>query len=166
MTFYPGVRPLQLVTPASGIRTAPLFESSRDSYTKNIKPVEARQIEPNGAGVQKPSAKPRPHVLAAIAEGNLPGSDATAGASRIIVVGDGDFASNSFLPYMANSDLALAMVRWLVREERASTVASRIPVPPTILLTQTQMRTIFLLVEVLLPLTIVALGALAWWKHR
>ena len=38
---------------------------------------------------------------------------------RVVVVGDADFASNSFFPYMANSDLVLSMVRWLVREERS-----------------------------------------------
>ncbi|MFO1158944.1 MAG: hypothetical protein U1E60_08895 [Reyranellaceae bacterium] len=35
---------------------------------------------------------------------------------RAVVIGDGDFASNSFLPYMANSDLLVAAVRWLARE--------------------------------------------------
>ena len=83
-----------------------------------------------------------------------------------MIVGDGDFASNSFLPFLANSDLALSMVRWLVREERATGVASRIPVPPMILLSGTQMRTIFLTVEVLLPLAVFALAVLMWWRRR
>ena len=85
---------------------------------------------------------------------------------RVVVVGDADFASNSFFPYMANSDLLLSMVRWLVREERAPAVASRIPVPPLILLTRPQMRQIFLVTEVLLPLSILILGAFVWWKRR
>ena len=83
-----------------------------------------------------------------------------------MVVGDGDFASNSFLPYMANSDLALAMVRWLVREERTPAVALRMPVPPLVLLTKSQMQRIFLVVEVLLPLGVVAVGAVVWWRRR
>ena len=83
-----------------------------------------------------------------------------------MVVGDADFASNSFFPYMANSDLLLSMVRWLVREERAPAVASRIPVPALILLTKPQMQQIFLVTEVLLPLSIMIIGALVWWTHR
>jgi len=67
---------------------------------------------------------------------------------------------------MANSDLALSMVRWLVREERAARVASRIPVPPMILLTRPQMLWIFLLIEVLLPLGVVAVGVSMWWHRR
>jgi len=167
MTFYPGVRPLQLTTPAPGIRTAPLFESSRDSYTKNTRPVQTREVsqEATALPAQTPPT-PRPSVLAAISEGSLPGAGVGAPASRVIVVGDGDFASNSFLPYMANSDLALAMVRWLVHEEGSAKIASRIPVPATILLTQPQMRAIFLALEVALPLSVIAVGAGVWWRRR
>jgi hypothetical protein len=83
-----------------------------------------------------------------------------------MVVGDGDFASNSFFPYMANSDLAVAMVRWAVREEWAPSVAARIPVPPLVLLTKSQMQRIFLGIEVLLPLGVMAVGFVVWWSRR
>ena len=109
---------------------------------------------------------PGPRLLAIAAEGRLPGAGAEGPPLRAVIVGDGDFASNSFLPYLANSDLALSMVRWLVREERTTSVASRIPVPPMILLSAAQMRTIFLAVEVLLPLGVFALGVLMWWRRR
>jgi ABC-type uncharacterized transport system involved in gliding motility auxiliary subunit len=168
MTFYPGIRPLQLVPPAPGVQSAPLFQSSRDSYTKNVAPVEARQIAPKtpAHAVQQTTPKPGQRVLAMAAQGHLPGADPGAQPFRAIVVGDGDFASNSFLPYMANSDLALAMVRWLVREERSARVASRIPVPPMILLTRPQMLWIFLLIEILLPLAVVGVGVAMWWQRR
>jgi ABC-type uncharacterized transport system involved in gliding motility auxiliary subunit len=99
-------------------------------------------------------------------EGKLAGAAPDAPPLRAVIVGDADFASNSFLPYLANADLALAMVRWLVREERGTAVASRIPVPPMIVLTGAQMRGIFLAVEVLLPLAAFALAGLAWWRRR
>jgi ABC-type uncharacterized transport system involved in gliding motility auxiliary subunit len=95
-----------------------------------------------------------------------PGNAPAAKPFRLVVVGDGDFASNSFLPYMANSDLALAMVRWLVREERAPSLTVRMPVPPLVLLTKSQMQRIFLVIEVLLPFGVVALGAVVWWRRR
>ncbi len=107
-----------------------------------------------------------PQVLAVVAEGQLPGAKAGAPQLRAVIVGDGDFASNSFLPYLSNSDLALALIRWLVREERSTTVASRIPVPPMILLSGAQMKTIFLLVEVLMPLSVIVLGVMVWWRRR
>ena len=105
-------------------------------------------------------------MLAVIAEGQLPGASAGTPQLRAVIIGDGDFSSNSFLPYLSNSDLAMSLVRWLVREERSTAVASRIPVPPMILLSSSQMKTIFLLVELLLPLAVIALGVMVWWRRR
>jgi ABC-type uncharacterized transport system involved in gliding motility auxiliary subunit len=115
-------------------------------------------------------------VLAVAVEGRLPGAD-SGGAPlpavgsetrpfRVVIAGDGDFASNSFFPYMSNSDLALAMIRWLLREDRSPAIRPAIAVPPLVLLTRNQMRGIFLGVEVLLPLAAVVIGAVVWWKRR
>ena len=96
-------------------------------------------------------------------------SPASPGWDRVcalVVVGDGDFASNSFLPYMANSELALAMVRWAAREEQSATVTTRMPVPRLVLLTKAQMQRIFLATEVLLPASVVAVGVVVWWRRR
>ena len=87
-------------------------------------------------------------------------------AEKAKLIGDGDFASNSFLPYLSNGDFAMAVVRWLVHEEHSTAVATRIPVPPMILLSGAQMKAIFLLVEVLLPLAVLGLGVMVWWRRR
>jgi hypothetical protein len=162
-TFYPGVRPLELLPPAAGIRTFALISSSAESYTKPVAAVAQRQLAPERppAAVQ---GKPQAHAFAAAIEGTLPLPDSRP--FRAVVIGDSDFASNSFLPYMSNSDLALSMVRWLAREENNTAIASRIPVPAMILLTKRQMQEIFLVVEVLLPLLVIALGAVIWWRRR
>jgi hypothetical protein len=67
---------------------------------------------------------------------------------------------------MSNSDLLLAAVRWLVREERTTPVATRIPVPSLVLLTESQGRAVFALVVGLLPLMVVAVGGMFWWWRR
>jgi hypothetical protein len=67
---------------------------------------------------------------------------------------------------MANSDLALAAVRWLAREEHRTAVRTRIPVPPMILLTAAQSRVIFTSIVIVLPLTVIALAGLVWWWRR
>jgi ABC-type uncharacterized transport system involved in gliding motility auxiliary subunit len=173
MTFFPGVRPLEAVPPAPGLVATPLFASSRDSYTRTVQPAAVHGHAPHAhdhgpkrrvAGAKPPQAGPR--LLAMAVEGKLAGAGPDSPPLRAVIVGDADFASNSFLPYLANADLALGMVRWLVREERGTAVASRIPVPPMIVLTGAQMRGIFLVVEVLLPLAAFALAGLAWWRRR
>jgi hypothetical protein len=164
-TFYPGIRALDLTPPAQGIQVLPLVSSSGASYTMPVAAVAQRQLEPaplvdaalspNTSGAQ---------VLAALSEGTLgpPG----ARPFRAIVIGDSDFASNSFFPYVANSDLALAMVRFLARDEHAAAISSRIPAPPQVVLTKAQMQGIFLVLVVLLPLSVVCLGGVVWWRRR
>jgi ABC-type uncharacterized transport system involved in gliding motility auxiliary subunit len=168
LTFFPGVRSLTLRPAPSGVTSAPLFRSSTESYTRQVQAVSERQ--PGSDVVATPSTAPPAgagrRVLGVAIEGTWPGAAPAAKPFRLVVVGDGDFASNSFLPYMANSDLALAMVRWLAREERTSSVTVRMPVPPLVLLTKSQMQRIFLVIEVLLPIGVVAMGAVVWWRRR
>ena len=167
LTFFPGIRSLALLPPPAGVTSVPLFLSSPESYTRAVPIVAERQ--PTRGGATPPAAAP-PHpgrrVLAAALEGTWPGAAAGSRPFRLVVVGDADFASNSFLPYMANGDLALAMVRWAVREEQAPTVAVRMPVPRLVLLTKSQMQRIFLGIEVILPLLVVTAGAVVWWRRR
>jgi len=172
MSFFPGARPLIETTPAQGLVRTPLFSSSRDSYVRQVDEVRADDQSSSKVtriGSDPPigrPAEPGPRLLAAAIEGRLAEAPAEAAPMRAVVVGDSDFASNSFLPYLANSDLALAMTRWLLREERLTTVPTRIPVPPMIVLSNTQMRTIFLLIVIVLPLLAVAAGVLTWWRRR
>src|SRR6266581_553897 len=170
LTFFPGVRAVELQTPPAGITTVPLIFSSRASYTQPVAPVETRQVSLSPQVVSSTAdqsmMQSQPHILAVAVEGTWPDAPPPARPFRTVVVGDADFASNSFFPYMANSDLVLSMIRWLIREERSPAVASRIPVPPLILLIKPQMQQIFLLTEVLLPLGVLIVGAVVWWRRR
>jgi hypothetical protein len=165
LSFFPGIRSVTLLAPSPGVTVAPLFRSSAQSYTRAVRTVAQREPEAEGVAKQAPARAGR-QVLAAVAEGTWPGSGAAARPFRLVVIGDADFASNSFLPYMANGDLAVSMVRWLVREEHGPSVATRIPVPPLVLLTKRQMQQIFFTIEVALPLGVIMGGALVWWRRR
>ena len=162
LTFFPGIRPLVLVKPIPGVEVTPILQSSRDSYTRPVAAANSGAIE-SAAAPAVQVAEVRPRVLGIAAEGRLaPG----APPFRAVVIGDGDFASNSFLPYMANSDLLVASVRWLAREEQGTAVRTRIPVPPMILLTGAQSRSLFVLIVILLPLTVIGIGSVVWWLRR
>ena len=139
LSFYPGARPLE-VLPAPGVRARPLAASSADSY-----------VIANRLGTQsKSKSGPRSsQIIALAAEGRLDGS--AAATFRMIVAGDADFASNSFFPYLANSDAVLAGISWLTREERAPAMRPPVEVLPTVSLTGEQMRAIFLVTVLLIP---------------
>jgi len=166
LSFFPGVRSITLLPPPAGVTLAPLFHSSADSYTHPVQTLAEREPDGLVRAAASPARAPGRRVLAVAAEGAWPGSGSGVRPFRLVTIGDGDFASNSFLPYMANADLAVSMVRWLVREEHAPSVAMRIPVPPLVLLTKRQMQQIFLAVVVFLPLGVVLSGAVVWWRRR
>jgi ABC-type uncharacterized transport system involved in gliding motility auxiliary subunit len=115
-----------------------------------------REASPGKRGAQ---------VLAIAAEGLWPGVPAVR-PFRLVVIGDGDFASNSFFPYMSNSDLALGALAWLVREERAPTMKPPVEVLPTVVLTNRQVQWIFAFLVIVLPGLTVAIGGLVWWQRR
>ena len=163
LTLYPGVRPLSILAVPENLRVAPLLLSSRDSYSRPVEPVVSGLA--SSSFTKKDTAVPLvgPRVLGVAVEGLIEGGQQSL---RVVAVGDGDFASNSFFPYMANSDLLISAVRWLSREDRGVAVASRVPVPPLILLTAMQARLVFGLVVLLLPLSAVGLGCIVWWCRR
>jgi hypothetical protein len=155
LTFYPGVRALEIV-PAPAITVSPLFSSSAASY---MLPVRGR------AGPDATRGTPRPRVLGIAAEGLWPRSS-SGKLFRLVVIGDSDFASNSFFPYMSNSDLVLGALAWLIGEERAPTMKPPVEVLPTVVLTNRQVRGIFLVTVLVLPGLAVAAGGMVWWVRR
>ena len=58
------------------------------------------------------------------------------------------------------------MLRWLAEDDASPSVAPQPLKLPEIVLTSRQMRDSFLVLEVLLPLSILIIGACIWWKRR
>ncbi|HXJ82365.1 MAG TPA: Gldg family protein [Candidatus Methylomirabilis sp.] len=155
LTFYPGVRPLEPLG-APGVTVTPLFSSSPESYVRPLRDAGAKGAAPGPQG---------PQVLAVAVEGRWPGAPPET-PFRLVVVGDGDFASNSFFPYMSNSDFVLAALAWLLREERAPTMKPPVEVLPTVVLTNRQVREIFAFTVFVLPGLAVLIGGAVWWRRR
>jgi hypothetical protein len=154
LSFYPGARPVEPV-PRDGLRVAALFASNRQSYVVQDR---ARYRE------EAATALRRSYPFAVAAEGRF-----AAGAPpfRMIVVGDADFASNSFFPYLANADIVLAGVSWLLREDRLPSLKPPVEVLPTVTLTGAQVRWIFILTVILLPGAVALAGLGVWlWRRR
>ena len=157
LSFYPGIRPLE-VLPAPGRTVTPLMTSSAESYVQPLSGATEGDAAAQVRGAQ---------VLAIASEGVWPETpNPLVKTFRLVVIGDADFASNSFFPYMSNSDLVLAMLAWLVREERAPTMKPPIEVLPTVVLTQRQVYGIFAVTVLGLPGVVVTIGGVVWWRRR
>jgi ABC-type uncharacterized transport system involved in gliding motility auxiliary subunit len=154
LSFYPGARPLEPIA-VNGVKVTPLAASSADAY------LIADRLANSEAAAAAPRAA---RIIVAASEGRL-GEAATA-PFRLFVAGDADFVSNSFFPYLANSDVVLAALAWLTHEERAPTMKPPVEVLPTVTLTNDQMRGIFLVTVLLMPGLIAFAGGAMWWLRR
>jgi hypothetical protein len=153
LSIYPGIRPIEAAA-AAGVMTTVLFSSSPQSY------VISDRLAAKDAATAPHGASP----LAVAAEGRL----RTGGEKsfRLVVVGDADFASNSFFPYLSNADMVLGSLAWLIHEEKAPAARPPVEVLPTVVLTGAQVRSIFIVSVLLLPGLVAMLGGLVWWRRR
>lgn len=153
LSFFPGARPLRpLAVP--GVRTTVLFTTSEQA-TVAAQPMAARAPVPQGKAGRL--------ALAVAAEGVLAGGTAPF---RLAVVGDADFASNSFYPYLANADLALGLTAWLRGEQRAAAMKPPVEVLPLVAMTQSQMQAVFVLCVLVVPGFCALAGGWVWWRRR
>jgi ABC-type uncharacterized transport system involved in gliding motility auxiliary subunit len=86
--------------------------------------------------------------------------------TRLVVVGDSDFAANSVAGMGGNRDMFLNMVNWLAQQENLISVRPRNPADRRITLTGGQDRMIFWFAMVILPGLIFLAGVQAWWRRR
>ncbi len=85
---------------------------------------------------------------------------------RVLVIGDSDFLSNSFLGNGGNLDLGMNMFRWLTGDDRLLAIPARTAPDRTLELSETSATIISLLFLILLPLTFLAAGLAVWWRRR
>jgi ABC-type uncharacterized transport system involved in gliding motility auxiliary subunit len=87
-------------------------------------------------------------------------------AQRIIVTGDGDFLSNTYLGNAGNLDLGLNMVHWLSHDDAFLDIRVKAAPDTTLELGKAAQATIALGFLVGLPLLLLASGLVIWWRRR
>src|SRR6185436_6150668 len=86
--------------------------------------------------------------------------------SRIAVVGDSDFATNSFFHIMGNGTLFLNAVNFLAAQENLIGIPPRTADLPHINLSNRQMKATFFLSVVLVPAVLAIVGSAVWWRQH
>ena len=163
LTVFPDARPIRVSSPPPGVNTTVLAASSKDSYLRPLSSIS------DGAEPSEPTTAAHEAMTLAVAvEGRWP--DAPGDATkpfRLVLVGDSNFANNSYFPYVSNGALAVQMVRWLADDETRPMAKPQTFSPgERITLTRDDMRNIFVAVEIALPLSVILLGGLVWWRRR
>jgi len=106
---------------------------------------------------------------AASRTGTLPenaGADAKAPETRVVVMGDSDFAANVAVNIAGNRDFFMNAAGWLTQQENLISIRPREPGDSRLTLTNDQARRIGWFGLLVLPAAIFALGIYTWWRRR
>jgi ABC-type uncharacterized transport system involved in gliding motility auxiliary subunit len=93
-------------------------------------------------------------------------ADAKPAETRVVVMGDSDFASNAAINISGNRDLFMNIVGWLAQQENLISIRPREAGDSRLTLTNDQARRIAWLALLILPGAILALGVYTWWRRR
>jgi ABC-type uncharacterized transport system involved in gliding motility auxiliary subunit len=125
----------------------------------------------SGTATRDENDVPPPLAVALVAE-RTNRFDRTAGLkdavirSRIVVVGDSDFATNRFIGVLGNSDFFLNVVDYLAQEEIVIPIRLRMGLGDQVFISAAEGRLIFVLCLVLLPLLVISLGGYVQLRKR
>ncbi len=157
-TMFPLARGVARLAPApAGVTVDFLAATSPESWgeTRYEAESETERIS------KDPEDKAGPIDIAAAAE-----SAAGGGKSRLVVVGDSDFALNQYYFFQANGNFLNNAVSWLAEEQDLIAIAPKVTAPRTISLTRSAGRLAFFYSLVILPLLVFAAGIGIWLYRR
>jgi len=169
MTLFPGARSLEivgqeqilmpLVKGSVSSKSIPIDKLGHDAEHSHHDQQENHSSEPKSASQQYQAQQAIAPTIVALKE-------ATDRGGKLLVGGDADFLSNSYYPYLSNSALAVSIFRWAVGEQDKIKIEPNLPVLDTIVMSQPQMRLLFLLLVVGLPGTVLTFGVFVWWRNK
>lgn len=173
MTAFPLARSVQAAE--GGTHTPqPLLETSQQSWAEtNLKGLSGGQVEfDDGADRRGPitlgmsASAPATDAPSPAADGGNESPDAPRPESRIVVVGDSDFAGNNALGVQGNQDFFLNSINWLAQQENLIAIRPRDAQDRRISLTADDLQRIFLLSLLVVPGLVFAAGVYTWWRRR
>ncbi len=181
LTFFPGALSLSPTSKQPpGVHVSQLINSSKSSFGET---TASRAEFTEGQDIAGPTTmmvivnrRPETAKTAAAIMSELRGETITEKSppaetfnfkrSRVVVIGDSDFATNSFFHIMGNGKLFLNTVNYLASKENLIGVEPRTFDKPRVNLTNRQMKGTFFLSVILIPLLLAVIGTAVWWRQR
>ncbi len=155
-TLFPGVAPLAH-TARNGWTIKTLLQSSTQSYSAPVATGPPAAFDPAQGNLRGPLDfgytlfRPRPQQPT---------------QQRVVVTGDGDFISNTFLGNGGNRSLGQRIFNWLLHDDRLVRLPPRSAPDRHLALGQTGLNLEVLGFLILLPLLLAGFGSILAWRRR
>ncbi|WP_455235058.1 GldG family protein [Thiogranum longum] len=94
------------------------------------------------------------------------GGDESSGEQRVVVIGDSDFLSNTYLGNGGNIDLGLNLFNWLNHDDQFITITARTASDVNLELSKPAQVMIGFGFLFVLPLMLLSAGLGIWWRRR
>jgi len=179
LTAYPLARSITAVPGATGGRVPQtIIETGARSWAEsNVKELRSTgKVEMDEKGGDKPGpVSIGVAVSAPVEEPPAPestdkkpaeGESAPKPESRLVVIGDSDFATNSALGIQGNRDIFMNSVNWLAQQESLIAIRPRDAADRRITLTAFASTVMFWFSIVGIPAMVLGTGVFTWWRRR
>jgi ABC-type uncharacterized transport system involved in gliding motility auxiliary subunit len=176
LTAFPLARSVTAETGAGGVTAQPIVQTGERSWAEaDIDSVAAKDgpklDEAKGGDRRGPiSVGVAASQPVKAAEPTPPGgakpADTKPPETRVVVMGDSDFASNAAINISGNRDFFMNIVGWLSQQENLIAIRPKEAGDSRLTLTNDQARRIAWLALFVLPGLILAMGVYTWWRRR
>ena len=174
LTAFPLARPVSAVAGGVNNRFAQAFiETGANSWAESdIKTMlTGGQIKfEEGAGDKKGPISIGVAIAAAVEGGTADdGAKKDEGPkpeTRVVVMGDSDFAANLAIGITGNRDLFMNVVGWLAQQENLISIRPREAGDQRITMTSSQQTRVLLVVLLVIPALVLGNGVYSWWRRR
>ncbi|ODS53735.1 MAG: hypothetical protein ABS36_14035 [Acidobacteria bacterium SCN 69-37] len=178
MTAFPLARSVQPIEGGTNGHVAQAFlQTSPQSWAEaNVATVFAtgrveRNVNPpNIAGpvslAAAVSAAAEEPATPPAGEGETPADDAPKPETRVVVVGDSDFARNGAIGIQGNREIFLNMANWLAQQEDLIAIRPTDPANRPVTMTASQGSAVFWFTMAIVPLLLFANAFRLYWRRR
>lgn len=167
-TFFPRARSVEKVKEppqgTTGVTVTPLIETSPQSWGETD--LQSRQVRYDEGKDLKGPRTLAFSVESPAALGSEEQKTAKSTKTRLVVIGNSAFASNSFFGQLGNGDLFLNAVNWLAEDEALISIRPKPPEQRTANVNSANAPIILFSSIIALPLAVLLVGVSVWWRRR
>ena len=155
MSLFPVVAALEFNNPSDFTALA-FLNSSKQSWTETA-PIPSK-IGFDANATEKKGPLAFAYALTRTLKQNM--------QQRIVILGDGDFISNTYIGNVGNLDLGLRIVTWLMHDDRFVDIPSKTASDKSLQLTRIEITVISFGFLIVIPVTLLSTGFIIWRKRK